>query len=261
MHVLLVDNSKPAVGVHTPRLKEVLDELGCAVEACATTEEVAAALAPTRRTRWDAVILSGSSLNMSDTMRAAALSKDLMVLLQMQDVAVLGICFGMQLMAVANGGDVTRLAAPREGLRDVVCGAECVLGVPGTTQRGYFHHQDAVTTAPHGFVVDARGASDDAVVSFASARQHRFGVQFHPEASPPALGRKLLEQFLRVAQQGRVTLGHEVRVSRHVYVRVACLLGHAPPQEVGRWFGIPKEVVEEIWRTFRKQYGIPAVMW
>jgi GMP synthase-like glutamine amidotransferase len=61
---------------------------------------VSCALEVDNRHKWDAVVLSGSSLNMSESLETSKISKDLMTLLQMQDVAVLGVCFGMQLLAV-----------------------------------------------------------------------------------------------------------------------------------------------------------------
>ena len=181
MRVLLVDNSKPSARIHTPKLVEMLERLHAQVTTCEATSDVTRALEPIRRHNWDAVVLSGSSLNMSDSLETSAISKDLMTLLQMQDVAVLGVCFGMQLLAVVNGGSVGRLSHPCDGSANVTFTTDCVLGVPHRAHQAYFHHQDIVTQVPHNFVVDGYREDDGVVVSFRSRLMHRFGMQFHPE--------------------------------------------------------------------------------
>jgi len=260
MRVLLVDNSKPAIRVHTPKLVQMLEGLHANVTTCESIDDVSRALAPTARHTWDAVVLSGSSLNMSESLETSRISKDLMTLLQMQDVAVLGICFGMQLLAVVNGGTVGRLNDACDGNAKVNFTTDTVLGAPHQDRWAYFHHQDVVTKVPHNFVTDGYRAEDGVIASFHSQQLHRFGVQFHPEESTDDCGRQLLHNFLRVAQAGRVVLAPNVRISRDTFARVAMQMGHQNVRAVAHAYGLDPQLVVHVWTMFRKMYRIPAMM-
>lgn len=259
MRVLLIDNSKPAIRVHTPRLVETLrDDLKCEVCVCETAEQVSAALALERRHDWDAVVLSGSSLNVSESLETSRIAKDLMVLVHMRDVALLGICFGMQLLAVANGGRVERLAEMQDGARRVTFLSESPLAQTGTVA-AHFHHQDVVAECPASFVVDAR-CERDAIAAIRSRDGRHMGVQFHPEASEGDAGRALLERFLRVAQRYRVHVAPEVRISRDTYARIALSLGGAPPIQVAVQYGVEPMTVLAVWTHFRDRFRIPPML-
>ena len=132
---------------------------GCEVLVCETAEQVSAALTPERRHDWDAVVLSGSSLNVSESLETSRIAKDLMVLVHMRDVALLGICFGMQLLAVANGGRVRAPVEMQDGARRVTFSDGSPLAAAGSSRR-IFHHQDVVAECPASFVVDARCERD-----------------------------------------------------------------------------------------------------
>lgn len=260
MRVLLVDNSKPNLRVHTPKLVETLERLGATVTACETATDVARALEPRARHAWDAVVLSGSSLNMTETLETSRISKDLMTLLQMQDVAVLGVCFGMQLLAVANGGVVGRATSPCHGTEKVTFTHGTVLGAPYDDRWAYFHHQDVVTVVPPNFVADGHRVKDGVVASFHSRQRHRFGVQFHPEESTETCGLHLLERFLRVARAGRVSLSDDLRISQQTFERVAMQMGRRSVRDVAHASGLEPATVVQVWKAFRRMYRIPAVM-
>lgn len=260
MRVLLVDNSKPAIRVHTPKLVQMLERLHADVTTCESTEDVSRALEPSARHTWDAVVLSGSSLNMSESLETSKISKDLMTLLQMQDVAVLGICFGMQLLAVVNGGTVGRLNDACDGNAKVNFTTDTVLGAPHQDRWAYFHHQDVVTKVPSNFVTDGYRVEDGVVASFHSRQLHRFGVQFHPEESTDDCGYNLLTRFLRVAQAGRVVLAPSVRISRDTFARIAMQMGHQNMHAVADAYGVEPRIVAHVWTMFRMMYRIPSTM-
>ena len=260
MRVLLVDNSKPTIRVHTPKLVDMLQRLRAEVTTCETAADVSHALESSMRHSWDAVVLSGSSLNMSESLETSKISKDLMTLLQMQDVAVLGVCFGMQLIAVANGGTVGRLTSACDGNCTINFTRDTILGAPDQDRWAYFHHQDVVTTVPSNFVVDGYRVDDGVISSFHSLQLHRFGVQFHPEESTEECGLNLLERFLRFAYGGRVVISPTLRVSQDTFARVALYMGRRNVHEVARAFGLTPDAVLFIWSSFRSMYRIPAMM-
>jgi GMP synthase (glutamine-hydrolysing) len=110
---------------------------------------------------------------------------------------VLGLCYGMQLLAQLSGGKVER-ADRREYGRAMVAvkGGRLFRGFgKGEETPVWMSHGDHVDTAPAGYTVTA--SSDNAPVS---AMEHRtkplFGVQFHPEVAHTPRGGEMLNNFL-----------------------------------------------------------------
>lgn len=248
MRVLLVDNSKPECAIFTPKLLESLSAHATVV-SCPTRESASEHVDD----RWDAIVLSGSSLNVSQSLSAAALSKDLMMLLRHPDVPCLGVCFGMQLMAVAYGGEVRRLDAPREGVRRTQAHGPLIAG----SIEPFFSHQDVVTTIPPDFEADAM--SDGMIVGMHSKRLRRFGVQYHPECSNAQVA-SVLQTFLRLARSEQVPVGVETRVSRERWQAIAMLIGRQNPRVVAREHRVSLEAVVSIWADFRAQYRVPPIL-
>ena len=114
MKILLIDNTKPEKDHFTQqldeRLKELLGRQGEVVR-CTTAEDVLRATY-INEDAFDAAVLSGSSLNLSQPQCVGIISKSTSALLRMAHIPILGICFGMQLMCSVYGGNVRRLDAP-----------------------------------------------------------------------------------------------------------------------------------------------------
>ncbi len=112
------------------------------------------------------------------------------------DLPMLGICYGMQLLALADGGGVegghTReygraLVEPREG--------SVLLKEMDAPQQAWMSHGDRVTEVPPGYGVAASTRSLR-VAAMENPERNRFGVQFHPEVAHTVFGEDLLRQFL-----------------------------------------------------------------
>jgi GMP synthase (glutamine-hydrolysing) len=111
-----------------------------------------------------------------------------------EEVPVLGICYGMQLMANALDGEV-ELAARREygqATIEVTEPSPLFRGLPQTLDV-WMSHGDHVTRLPSGFAGIAR--SQNALIAGMSDGR-RYGIQFHPEVVHTPLGRNLLRNFL-----------------------------------------------------------------
>jgi GMP synthase (glutamine-hydrolysing) len=113
-------------------------------------------------------------------------------------IPILGICYGHQVMAHMLGGKV-RKGGRREFGKEMLSikkrtGLFKGLGAKETV---WFSHGDQVVKLPPGF---AATASTDACVyaAFADAERNFFGVQFHPEVTHTAHGKKILENFLSI---------------------------------------------------------------
>lgn len=111
-------------------------------------------------------------------------------------VPVLGICYGMQLMAHVLGGSV-RQGLEREYGRAILTVVEADIlfrGLPGETPV-WMSHGDLVETPPAGFSVAATTAQTPVAAIFDPVRR-LYGVQFHPEVHHTPEGKRILANFL-----------------------------------------------------------------
>lgn len=112
------------------------------------------------------------------------------------DCPVLGICYGLQLMAHQMGGEVRPSPSREYGYaRLTVVNGETALftGLPREMDV-WLSHGDHVTKLPEGFHVTAM--TNDAVNAFENPGRKIFGVQFHPEVAHTPLGAQILRNFL-----------------------------------------------------------------
>ncbi|HWO73634.1 MAG TPA: glutamine-hydrolyzing GMP synthase [Dehalococcoidia bacterium] len=108
---------------------------------------------------------------------------------------VLGICYGMQLMAHQLGGEVSPSSRPEFGPAVLEIDEPSVLfrDLPSSLQV-WMSHGDSVTKLPPGFhSVAHSGNSPNAVISDG---RDRFGIQFHPEVVHTPQGAEILRNFL-----------------------------------------------------------------
>jgi GMP synthase (glutamine-hydrolysing) len=114
---------------------------------------------------------------------------------------LLGICYGMQLVAKKLGGTLVPLAHSEFGAAMLTVDApECplFLGVP-VTSRVWMSHGDTVTAPPPGFRVYAH-TERSAVAAIGDEARRIYGVTFHPEVVHTEAGTAILQNFLhRVA--------------------------------------------------------------
>ena len=114
------------------------------------------------------------------------------------DVPMLGICYGMQLMALSMGGKVEAVQIREYGRSKIEVTEQKLLfaGTPDE-QVAWTSHGDAVLAAPEGFEVTARTPSVPIIAFEAQElRGGRFGVQFHPEVRHTEYGMEILKNFL-----------------------------------------------------------------
>ncbi|MGF1678049.1 MAG: glutamine-hydrolyzing GMP synthase [Candidatus Methylacidiphilales bacterium] len=109
-------------------------------------------------------------------------------------VPVLGICYGMQLMALHFGGEVARSQEREFGRGELEVVGESALfrGLPRTLEI-WNSHGDRITKVPKGFKSIGRTANAPFAVM---QRDSLFGMQFHPEVAHTPKGKRMIENFV-----------------------------------------------------------------
>ena len=112
-------------------------------------------------------------------------------------VPILGICYGIQLLAHYLGGKVEKGQKSEYGkgtlqVKDSFC--PLLANLPETLQV-WNSHGDKMTKIPHGFKAVAVTENSDFAVIENHARK-MFGLQFHPEVAHTPRGREIIANFV-----------------------------------------------------------------
>jgi GMP synthase (glutamine-hydrolysing) len=111
--------------------------------------------------------------------------------------AVLGICYGAQLLAQQLGGEVARTGRGEYGRTalSVVGGGSRLFADLPLEQDVWMSHFDSIVAAPEGFRVTA-STPEAPVAALEDPARRIYGVQFHPEVAHTARGQEVLKHFL-----------------------------------------------------------------
>ncbi|MCD6727275.1 MAG: glutamine-hydrolyzing GMP synthase [Solirubrobacteraceae bacterium] len=199
-------------------------------------------------------------------------------------IPVLGICYGMQLLARELGGTVEAAEVGEYGRSQLTIGEPGVLfaGLP-QEQPCWMSHRDTVFSPPPGFTALA-ASTQSPVAAFESSERGIYGIQFHPEVVHTPYGQEVLTRFLRdvcacamtwsaasivedqIAQiREQVGDGHVIcGLSGGVDSSVAALLVHrAVGDQLTCVFVdhglMRKNEGEQVIRTFRDTFHVPLV--
>ena len=110
-------------------------------------------------------------------------------------VPALGICYGMQLMALELGGRVDRTGVSEFGKTELRADEGALFAGLPDEQTVWMSHRDSVVAPPEGARVVA-GSPSTPIAAFEEPRRKLYGVQFHPEVVHTPHGQELLKNFL-----------------------------------------------------------------
>ena len=183
--VIIIDYGSQVTQLIARRVREagVYSE----IHACNVTAAEVAAMAPS------AIILSGGPASVGEA-DAPTLDKGFLEL----GVPVLGICYGMQLLAQNLGGELAQSLTREYGPADLTLKASCALwdGLDSSkASRVWMSHGDKVKTPPPGFVITGSTPTLE-VAAMADESRKIYAVQFHPEVHHSVDGDTMLRNFL-----------------------------------------------------------------
>lgn len=109
---------------------------------------------------------------------------------------ILGICYGMQLINQAYGGQVGRKLTREDGqvMIDIATTDSPLFAGLNKTENVLMSHGDSLSEVAPGFEVTAR--SGEIVAAIADEKRRVYGLQFHPEVDLTEHGNQIFKNFL-----------------------------------------------------------------
>ena len=137
------------------------------------------------------IILSGSPFSVNDGLAPEINFQDLF-----EDVPVLGICYGAQLMAKSYGGVVEKSDKREYGralLQEIA--PDSLFESVHKSSQVWMSHSDTIKKLPDNFIL--LGETDSIpIAAFRASDKPLYGLQFHPEVYHSSEGKKILRNFL-----------------------------------------------------------------
>ena len=122
-----------------------------------------------------------------------------------QDIPVLGLCYGMQLMAHSLGGQVKRADRREFGKTAItVDTASPLFKGLAAEETVWMSHTDYVSDIPAGFKIAAH-TENCPVAAMQDEKRKLYAMQYHPEVLHTVHGREMLQRFLDDGQLCRAS--------------------------------------------------------
>ena len=114
-----------------------------------------------------------------------------------QDIPVLGICYGAQLMSALLGGTVSAAETSEFGATNLIVTKEDSILFQGVEKESvcWMSHTDYISAVPEGFSVSAI-TPDCPCAAMENEDKKLYAVQLHPEVAHSQYGKEMLQNFL-----------------------------------------------------------------
>ena len=112
-----------------------------------------------------------------------------------KNIPILGLCYGMQIMAHTLGGEVVNAPKEREfGKTEIKTESAEIFKNLNEKETVWMSHVDRVEKVPAGFEVIAH-SKNCPVAAMANEEKKLYALQFHPEVNHSVHGKEMLENF------------------------------------------------------------------
>ncbi|MBN1613092.1 MAG: glutamine-hydrolyzing GMP synthase [Deltaproteobacteria bacterium] len=181
--ILIIDYGSQYNQLIARRVRE--QHVYCQIEPPDITPEIIRSLRP------EGIILSGGPASIYE----AGAPKASRAIFE-TGIPVLGICYGMQSMVAALGGEVIGVRKREYGFAQLHIREPSPLfsGIAEETTC-WMSHGDSIRRLPAGFRITASTPSTE-IAAIENQEQRLYGLQFHPEVAHTPGGKKMLENFL-----------------------------------------------------------------
>ncbi len=127
------------------------------------------------------------------------------------EIPILGICYGHQLLAKMIGGEIESGENKEYGFMNMICQKDSILfdGLE-KEQKVWMSHGDHVSKLPENFRIIA-SSTIVKITAFESSDKKIFGTQFHPEVTHTKNGMKMLDNFLSICISKRLWNPHNFK--------------------------------------------------
>ncbi len=111
---------------------------------------------------------------------------------------ILGICYGMQVLAFQEGGEIQNEGKKEFGYAKISLNNQSSLFTNTSDSIDvWMSHGDKVISLPEGY--EALASSDNSpIAAYQNLEKNYFGLQFHPEVTHTDFGLKIIENFINV---------------------------------------------------------------
>ena len=150
--IILVNNAK-GIGQHqmTSRLRYYLEEKDYLVKEICEQDSWQVITNIIKKKRILGIILSGSDIRLTKKTHLKMYKNNVTALIKYPNVPILGICFGMQIMSVVYGSNLSSLTKPIIGLKKIHTKRSVLFSKSSRDCRVYENHYDMVDHPPVGF--------------------------------------------------------------------------------------------------------------
>jgi GMP synthase (glutamine-hydrolysing) len=137
------------------------------------------------------IILSGGPMSVYDN-NAKSIEDEIYEL----GIPILGICYGLQLIANKFNGKVEPARDREYGKANIeILSNDVLFNSVDNNSIVWMSHGDFVNELPKDFIVTSR-TKNSPICSFTNTEKKFYGLQFHPEVAHTQFGKKIIENFL-----------------------------------------------------------------
>lgn len=137
------------------------------------------------------IILSGGPTSVYDK-NSPQINKKIFEL----GIPVLGICYGMQLIAHYFNGKVEPALNREYGKAHIeIIEESLLLKNVKNKSNVWMSHGDLITKIPNGFIIDSK-TENSPICSISNNEKNIYGLQFHPEVAHTEYGKEIIKNFL-----------------------------------------------------------------